>query len=51
VIKRATQNFKEVLKDNPVEQWNLDETCAFVDDVEPLLDIIRQVQKRYDHLD
>jgi hypothetical protein len=51
VIKRATQSVKEVLKDNPVDQWDLDGTYAFVDDIEPLLDIIRQVQKRYDSLE
>jgi len=51
VIKRTTQTLKEVIKTNPVDQWSLDKTCAFIDDAEQLLDIIRQVQRRYDHLE
>jgi hypothetical protein len=51
VMRKATKALKEVLSSHPIDEWSLDETCAFVDDVEPLAKILRDAQKRYDHLD
>jgi hypothetical protein len=51
VIRKATKALQEIVSTHPIDEWTLDETCAFADDTEGIAKILRDAQKRYDYLD
>jgi hypothetical protein len=46
-INRATKVLKEIAAAKPVDTWSLDETCGFIDDAEPLLEVVGRIHERW----
>ena len=46
VIRKATKAIAEIVSARPVDAWNFNEVSAFVDDIEPLLNIVRRVHEK-----
>jgi hypothetical protein len=46
VIRKATKSLKDIVDANPVDQWNVHEVSVFIEDAEPLLELVDRAYER-----
>jgi tRNA threonylcarbamoyladenosine modification (KEOPS) complex Cgi121 subunit len=49
-LARIRQKMRSILKEKPIEDWSLDEICAFKADLEPVLSLAAEVDRQLQKL-